>query len=271
MAVVKGAMVIAFDFDPRLYEDSVRWIQSECVAVDELHAAAGIARRDLDDALAAGVIPRPTYQLYDCGIASPVASLGVTGRLFGTYYGPAVVGWLRRASVYRARYGINRLPDRLREWVERDFREALLAQAESASQFGWSHLFEGGNLVPHAFNEAAEKLWTEWLDGGWVVCLNEFSGYDVVSKDLELERIPALAAAMKGQSGDGDDLVEAMLRFDRIVRPFAPFERPMSSRRRVIDLVALERGIAWPGVVGDETPAEVRLGSIEREDRLRCV
>ena len=90
-------MVIAFDFDPRLYEDSVRWIQSECVAVDELHAAAGIARRDLDDALAAGVIPRPTYQLYDCGIASPVASLGVTGRLFGTYYGPAVVGWLRRA------------------------------------------------------------------------------------------------------------------------------------------------------------------------------
>jgi len=92
-----------------------------------------------------------------------------------------------------------------------------------------------------------------------------------VSKDLELERIPALAAAMKGQSGGGDDLVEAMLRFDRIVRPFAPFERPMSSRRRVIDLVALERGIAWPGVLGDETPAEVRLGSIEREDRLRCV
>jgi hypothetical protein len=258
--------MVEFEFDRRLYHDSRRWIESECISADALHAVVGIAHADLDDLHSAGIVPRATYQIYDTGIVSPVASLGRPGRALGTYYGIAVIGWLARASAYRGRYGLDQLASRLRAWVERDFRTALLAQAETAAQFGWSRVFEAGRLQPQAFDGAAATLWSEWLDGGWVVCLNQFSGYDVVSKDLELERIPALAAAMKEQPGVGDDLLEAMLRFDRIVRPFAPFERPMSSRRRVIDTVALECGIVWPGVASRR--AEPR--PIRQDDILRC-
>jgi hypothetical protein len=255
-------MVATFEFDRRLYENSIRWIESECISADALPAVVGIALREFDEIQSAGVVPIPTYKLYDAGIISPVASLGTTGRALGTYYGIAVVGWLRRASVYRARHGLDRLAPALREWVRGDFRRALREQAETASQFGWARLFEDGRLVPCAFAAAAETLWSEWLDGGWAVCLNQFSGDDVVSKDIETERIPALAA----RDSQSDALVEAMLRFDRIVRPFAPFERPMSSRCRVIDGIATECGIAWPAVGN----AEALSRTIRQEDVLRC-
>ena len=208
------------------YEDSVRGFSLNASPSMELHAAAGIARRDLDDGLGGGVIPRPPIDCTTAKCASPVASLGVTGRLLGPITDlPLLDGCAEHPCTGRDTALISFQIACGSGWTG-DFREALLAQARAPRNSAGRICSQGGRLVPHAFDEATAKLWTEWLDGGWVVCLNEFSGYDVVSKDLELERIPALAAAMKGQSGGGDDLVEAMLRFPTDRRPFAPFERP---------------------------------------------
>jgi Family of unknown function (DUF6058) len=67
----------------------------------------------------------------------------------------------------------------------------------------------------------------------------------VVIKDLELERIPALAEQSSLNAGVTPGLIDAMLRYDSVVRPFAPFERGMSSRRRVIDDIADRFGLPW--------------------------
>jgi hypothetical protein len=233
----------AFEFAQELYEASRRWIDAECVNAEDLPDAVGVGSDELAQLVAAEVVPRATYAIYDSGIISPVASLGAAGRLLGTYYGIAIVGWLRRAAAYQRKLGTGGVAAALRDWLEQDFRAALLAQSEVAADFGWSRLYQNRELLPDAFASAATTLWDEWLGGGWAVCLNHFSGYDVVTKDIELERIPTLV-----ERGGGPNLINAMLRFDSIVRPFAPFERPMSSRRRVIDLVAASGDIAWPAL-----------------------
>ena len=231
----------AFEFSRDLYEASRRWIEAECISSETLPDAVGISAAELADLAAARVVPRATYEIYDSGIVSPVASLGTRGRELGTHYGIAIVGWLRRAAAFQRSGGIGNVGSALRGWLDGDFQAALLAQSNVAAQFGWAHLFQGGELQQDRFAQAAAILWDEWLGGGWAVCLNNFSGYDVVTKDIELERIPALV-----ERGAGPQLVDAMLRFDSVVRPFAPFERPMSSRRRVIDLVAADADIPWP-------------------------
>jgi Family of unknown function (DUF6058) len=238
-------MTVEFEFSGEVYAESKDWIERECIDARVLHTAVGIRADELADLKAAGIIPEPTYEIYDTGIISPVASLGISGRHLATYYGPAVVGWLRRSAVYRRHYPIERLRSALRAWLDRDFHGALIAYSDAASQFGWSHLFEAGTLVPERFASAATRLWEEWLAGGWAVCLNRFSGYDVVNKDVELERIPKLAEQSRDGSC-GPELIDSMLRFDSIVRAFAPFERPMSSRCRVIDQVVLEQDLPWP-------------------------
>ena len=122
----------------------------------------------------------------------------------------------------------------------------MLAQSEAASRFGWSRLFDGGTLRPDRFAAAAARLWSEWLAGGWAVRLNQSNGHDVVAKDIELKRIRLLVGAINVGICSETDLIDAMLRFDAVVRPFAPFERPMSNRRRVIDMIARDCDILWP-------------------------
>lgn len=235
-------MAVIFDFAHATYAASREWIERECTHANELHDAVGISAEELAELRKAGIIPRPTYEIFDTGISSPIAWLGVHGRRKGTYYGPAIIGWLRRAAIYSRLYPPHQLRDALRRWLEQDFRSALVAQSDAAAKFGWSHLFKGGELSPHRFQAAATQLWHEWLEGGWAVCLKRFSGHDVVTKDIEVERIPAL---LEGRA-PAADLIDAMLRFDEIIQPFAPFERPISSRYRVIDKVVADHDLRWP-------------------------
>lgn len=235
-------MAVIFYFAHATYAASREWIEGECINANDLHDAVGIRAEELAELRKAWIIPRPTYEIYDTGISSPIASLGVRGRRRGTYYGPAIIGWLRRAAIYSRLYPPRQLPDALKSWLEDDFRAALLAQSDAAARFGWSHLFEGGGLSPHRFKAVATQLWHEWLGGGWAVCLKRFSGHDVVTKDIEVERIPALLECQAPVA----DLIDAMLRFDEIIRPFAPFERPISSRYRVIDKVVADHDLRWP-------------------------
>jgi hypothetical protein len=239
-------MTATFEFEQKLYAESRAWIEGQCTSAQTLHAAVGIGADMLAELKAAAIIPRPTYEIYDTGIISPIAALGRAGRHLGTYYGPAITGWLRRCAMYRRQCSAEQLAPAMRMWLDRDFLRALIGQSEAASKFGWSHLFEAGELVPDRFASAATQLWNEWLGGGWAVCLNHFSGYDVVTKDVELERIPILAEIQADQSWRGLELIDCVLRYDAIVRPFAPFERPISSRRRVVDLVVLDHELPWP-------------------------
>src|ERR1043165_4156273 len=83
---------VVFDFDGAVYVDSCRWIADECTGATDLHTAVGIDLAEFAALETAGIIPRPTYEIYDTGIVSPVASLGAAGHRHGIYYGPAIIG-----------------------------------------------------------------------------------------------------------------------------------------------------------------------------------
>jgi hypothetical protein len=233
-------------FSHSLFLASCAWIHRECTSADLLAEAVGISPAELLELGSAGVIPAATYSIYESGIISPITSIGDDDRLVESYYGPAIVTWLRRAAVHRRIFGRQQLSRSLEDWWHRDFRAALISQAGDASRFGWTHLFEDGQLNSSLCDRAAADLWREWMGGGWAVCLRRFSGYDVVTKDLELNRIPILADEREGDPTADLRLIDAMLRYDAVVRPFAPFERPISSRRRVTDSIAQRFGLPWP-------------------------
>jgi|GEM_PF-2054776 len=238
--------MIEVEWDQRLLDETRAWVAEACTPDEDLAEAVGIAPPTLDQLRGSGLVPAATYELSPRGVASPVARMGEALR-GPRYYGPALVAWLRRCAAHLEVRGPEGVQTSLLDWLRADLARALRGNATEARLFGWAHLFDSqGRLDEAALDQAARQLWDEWLGGGWAVCLHRFDGHHVVVKDIELERIPALARRLESDRAVLPELIDAMLRYDSVARPFAPFERGMSSRRRVIDNVANALTLPWP-------------------------
>lgn len=239
--------MVEVEWDERLFEASCAWIARECTAEETLAEAAGISDDEMLLLTSLDLVPAATYEIYPRSVASPVAFMGRASGSISLYYGPAVLTWLRRCAAQTLATSLENIVPAMRGWLRKDLASALSAEASLARRFGWAALYDAqGQLKSRELDDAVGMLWAEWLGGGWAVCLNRFDGHHVVVKDLELERIPALAEMAESDPSYVPDLIDAMSRFDAATRAFAPFERRMSSRSRVIDATAARSNVPWP-------------------------
>ncbi|MES1158329.1 MAG: DUF6058 family natural product biosynthesis protein, partial [Terricaulis silvestris] len=119
-----------------------------------------------------------------------------------------------------------------------DFRHALLRQAEDARTHAWSHLFDAhGVLDEPALDVEVGGLCSDWLGGGWAVCLQRWHGHHVVTKNLERARIAAMTDGGRRDLSDAERiaLLDAIARLDAVMLPFAPYERPHGTPGLFID------------------------------------
>jgi hypothetical protein len=210
-----------------LLESSRRYVESTCIPAERLAAPAALTP----------VLPAPTYRVYAAGIASPIRSIGTCEGPFRAYYGRAVPWWLRRAAEFQ-RDGLD-VAQAMRGWLGEDLARVLRERAADAHRFAWGHLVAAdGTIDAAALAREVETLFADWLDGGWCVCLREFDGHHLVTKESERARIHALTDEGRRATLDPaarHALLDAIARLESVVTPFAPYERPHGTPGLFID------------------------------------
>jgi hypothetical protein len=234
-----------FDADADLFARSRTYIEAIATPREALAVASGVSDKELAAIEAAGALPTPTYVVFKNAIRSPIRVLGEPPAQGGrAFYCPSVLHWVRRAKLI----GVNRpdLLERLHAWFSDDFANALAAQTADARLHAWSHLFAAsGEIVPNALSEQVRTLCSEWMNGGWAVCLRRWNGYHVVTKDLERARIGALTedATRELNAAERQTLFDAIERLDSVMLPFAPHERPHGTPGLFVDRMRERYGV----------------------------
>ncbi|MBW8813055.1 MAG: hypothetical protein JF588_06480 [Caulobacterales bacterium] len=229
-------------------ELSAAYVVRTCVPEHALAAAAGVSAATLEALQAAGVVPQPTYVLGPASVRSAIAALGPRegGR---AYFGISVPPWLRLAAVLAERTPATELRAALTAWLAKDLAEALTEAREDAKRFGWSRMFRDDAVDRTAVATEAERLWPEWMGGGWAVCLRRFDGPHLVAKEVGRRRIAALTdeCAKAELSPEARlEVLGAMARLDAVLLSFAPHERPNGTPGLILDATAQRYDLPWP-------------------------
>lgn len=231
------------------YATAVAYVTAHHTPRSALAVAAGLTERELARLAEAGVLPEPTYRIGPAGVMSAIGWIGAApdGEAF---YGPSVIHWLRRARVLAEQVPSAGLVAALEAWLAEDLRRALAARTDEATIHGWGHLMRGGAVNADAVRGEVESYRDGWEAGGWAVCLRRFDGHHLATKEIERRRIAALT-----QDGTKPELpaperlavLDAMIRLDSVLLPFAPHERPYGTPGKFIDAVALRYDLPLPG------------------------
>lgn len=239
------------------YVAAVEYVAKICTPAEKLAEATGLSQGEFDRLKEAGVVPAPTYTVTARRVVSAVADLGealadadsagVT-EIGQGYFGPAVPVWLRRAAVMATGLEDGGLQARLQRWLADDMAAILEARAAEARDLGWSHVFTDGRLDPAKLQTEAQVHWEDWMNGGWAICLRQFDGHHLVTKEVERARITRLTGGGERPDLSPDErlkLIDAMSRLDAVILPFAPHERPLGTPGRFIDAPARQYGLPW--------------------------
>lgn len=242
------------------YAAAVAYVTTRHVPETALAAAAGLSGHQFAHLAEAGVVPQPTYRVGPAGVASSIGRIGAPpGPEARGYYGPAVVHWLRRAAVLAERLPARDLGETLEQWLAADLGAALAARPDDAMAYGWSHVLRGGHPDPRALRDEVASYRDGWRDGGWAVCLRRFDGHHLVTKEIERRRIAALTEEGRRPAlapAERLAVLDAMIRLDSVLLPFAPHERPTGTPGRFIDSVAERYALPYaPRATTSESPA----------------
>jgi hypothetical protein len=220
------------------------YVTGRYFTLDGLAREAGVEIATVNRLIGAGCLSGPSYVLHAAGVRGPVGSWGSDDGPGTAYFSPILIWWIRRARVMEENLASNGsrrdLAGALRDWYRDDLREAL-GRCESRAH-GFTDLYEagGGRLLEEKLDELVARMWAWWLDGTYGVCMRAFDGHHVATKWVERARIAALTDQGDRTAvtvGERAVLIDAMARLDGVITPFAPHERPTSTRGLWIDRI----------------------------------
>ncbi|HEX2137371.1 MAG TPA: DUF6058 family natural product biosynthesis protein [Microvirga sp.] len=216
------------------------YVTSRYLTLDELAREAGMAASTVARLIEAGCLSGPSYVLHEAGVRGPVGSFGSDAGPGTAYFSPILVWWIRRALAVQDSAPRD-LSAALRGWYRDDLRTAL--ERYESRAYGFTDLYADGGrgpLLEDKLEELVQRMWRWWLDGTYGVCMRAFDGSHVVIKWVERARITALTDDGRRSTFTPPEraaLVDAMARLDAVITPFAPHERPTSTRGLWIDRV----------------------------------
>ncbi len=191
-------------------DEVLAYVAENYVSIEHLAAQTQVAADRILGLIAAECVPPHAYD---------ITGEIVISSAFGTYrqpmtprrvYPPSLSAWIRRAEPLAREIGLNDAARQIRAEFLASFAEAL----------------------PDRWPGGPEDAWALLRDGSWGLCLKEIAPENAITK----ERARVAVAAHRASGPDDPAPLQAEIAiYDAVTLPFAPHERPESSRAREID------------------------------------
>jgi hypothetical protein len=195
-------------------DEVLAYVAENYVSIEHLATQTQAAADRILDLIAAECVPPHAYDITgEIVISSAFGSFRqpMTPR---RVYPPSLAAWIRRAEPLAREIGLKD--------AARQIRAEFLAPITEA--------------LPDRWPGGPEDAWALLRDGSWGLCLKEITPENAITK--ERARV-AVAAHQASCTGDSALLQAELANYDAVALPFAPHERPESSRAREIDPLRL--------------------------------
>ena len=230
---------IALEGSPTdLVAESLDYIRAHFLTLGQLADWTGVPPGAISSYIAYRCIPRESYTV--SRVAEIESFFGhITGaREVVRYYAPSHVQWVLDTSRAARLQPLEQIAAARRDAFCRDY-------AEEARRIG------ADLLRPDELETLAQQEYESWLDGTYGLCTRTATATDIARKEISILRIKQLTnggtkAAIS--QADRDALQAAMTILDDVASPFAPHERPHSSRAKWIEAIARMPGTERPSV-----------------------
>lgn len=186
-----------------------RYLSEHFLDEQAFAAACGLAPQELARMVHARLIPGPSYVVSKATLWSDVfGDLPAPGAKEGRHFRAAHTAWVERART---------TPD------ESGLKCRFLDELQAA--------LDAENLTLHADRD---DVWEHFLKGTYGLCVVEAdSARAIARKEALQERLAALRK--RDPLPSREVLLPLIEAYDAVLMPFSPIDRPLSSRRHLID------------------------------------
>jgi hypothetical protein len=219
-------------------DDSLGYVEANFLSLEQLEAESGVSGREILALIDGGCLPGHAYEvIVSCSISSVFGDHSQEPRAT-RYYPRAHVGLVAEACSLSREVGRGEAARRLKERFAAKYLERL-GQLE-AHRFGFEGCFDGGRVTGEGIR-LAEEEYDSFLDGTYGVCTKNATPEEIAEKAVMVRKIELLtddgARTDLGEEAR-TELARAVRALDRVSAPFAPHERPASSRYRCVERIA---------------------------------
>jgi hypothetical protein len=193
-------------------DEVLAYVAENYISLEQLATQTQVSAERITDLIAAECVPPHAYDITgEITISSAFGAFRqpMTPR---RVYPPSLMAWIRRAEPLAREIGLER--------AARQIRTEFLTPIAKA--------------LPNRWPGGPEEAWALLRDGSWGLCLKEITPQNAITK----ESVRIAVAAHGAPAQDGPEPLRAEIaKYDAVTLPFAPHERPESSRSREIDPV----------------------------------
>ena len=190
-------------------DEILAYVAENYVSIEHLVARTQVAAERITELIAAECVPPHAYDITgEIVISSAFGSFRQPMAPRRVYH-PSLATWIQRAEPLAREIGLKD--------AARKIRAEFLAPIAEA--------------LPDRWPGGPEDAWALLRDGSWGLCLKDIAPENAITK--ERARI-AVAAHREAKPQDPTALNVEIANYDAVALPFAPHERPESSREREI-------------------------------------
>ncbi|MFZ6871826.1 DUF6058 family natural product biosynthesis protein [Undibacterium sp. Di27W] len=203
-------------------------------------AACGIPEAELNDLLAAQILPGPSYVISEkATINSAVfGESDAADTIASDYFRASHTVWCDRAKQLVAEHGLAAASETMKQEFMRDYIAALTEL--NASVWHMQDCFEqDGTANAAGLTENAEFHWKHFLLGTFGICTaNPVSAAEIARKgvlQLKLSSLTGNGSKNEFSHAEANDILPVVDAFADAVMCFSPAEFARSSRKRLVD------------------------------------
>jgi hypothetical protein len=236
------------------------YVERHFIELPALAERAGTDVATVRQLIVGGVAPQPSYRIWPNGaFSSPIGGAhgGEPAGLANDWHSPAAAWWIRRAL------GMAETPNEIAALFAEGFVADFVSQLSALpdGHLAYPDVYVDGVLSTEAATTLARAEWADWINGGYGVCLRDWSAADAIAKMLQRGRIIALTAGGTRESLSPVDriaLLDAMERLEAVMLPFAPHQRATGTPGLWIDRILLRYGLGRPTAEASAAPPHSR-------------
>lgn len=203
-------------------------------------AACAISEAELNDLLAAHILPGPSYVVSEkAAINSAVfGESDATDTVAGEYFRACHTVWCDRARQLVAEHGWAAAPELMKQEFLRDYIAAL-TELNTSTWHLQDCVAADGTVNIAGLTENAELHWKHFLLGTFGICTaNPVSATEIARKGVLQEKLSHLTAngnRTEFSAAEARDILLVVDAFAEVVMWFSPAEYARSSRKRLVD------------------------------------
>lgn len=221
----------------------IEYLHTHFLTREQLLEQSATSSETLAHYQAEGMMPAPAYK---------IAAVLTCHSFFGvhreseelTFYAKGYVSWLKNLAACNGK-------TEARSLFDGRYRRQL--QVLETAGFTIQHPKIGRNLDRHLDQE-----WEHFLAGTYGLCTRSGLPEDIAAKEVAILIIEAFLTNEPVPATDVPALARAVDLLDQASAPFAPHERPKSSRHRLVDEVRRSYGLK------PNTPVQIHPDQVER-------